>query len=90
MILRRPDQHVALLSVLLLVMIGMGVVLMGQLRIGIGVMSCAVWLAAGLRALAPTSVIGLLAVRSRRLDVLTLVPLALGLSVLAFVVPVPD
>jgi hypothetical protein len=90
MILRRPDQHVALLSVLVVLMVGMAVVLTGNLRIGVGIMAGAVWLAAGLRALVPVAMIGLLAVRSRRLDVLTLTPLALGLSVLALVVPVPD
>jgi hypothetical protein len=90
MILRRPDQHVALLSVLLVLVAGLVVVMTGHLRIGVGVMAAAVWLAAGLRALVPAGMIGLLAVRSRRLDVLTLLPLALGLSVLAVVVPVPD
>jgi hypothetical protein len=90
MILRRPDQHVALLSVLLVLVVGMAVVLTGNLRMGVGVMAGAVWLAAVLRALMPAAMIGLLAVRSKRLDLLTLAPLALGLSVLAIVVPVPD
>jgi hypothetical protein len=90
MILRRPDQHVALLSVLVVLVAGLVVVLTGHLRIGVGVMAGAVWLAAALRALVPAAMIGLLAVRSRRLDVLTLLPLALGLSVLAVIVPVPD
>jgi hypothetical protein len=90
MILRRPDQHVALLSVLLVLMAGLVVVMTGNLRIGVGVMAGAVWLAAVLRALVPAAMIGLLAVRSRRMDVLTLLPLAVGLSVLALVVPVPD
>jgi hypothetical protein len=90
MILRRPDQHVALLSVLVILVAGLVVVMTGHLRIGVGVMAGAVWLAAALRALVPATMIGLLAVRSRRLDVLTLLPLALGLSVLALIVPVPD
>jgi hypothetical protein len=90
MILRRPDQHVALLSVLLVLFAGLVVVMTGHLRIGVGIMAGAVWLAAALRALVPAARIGLLAVRSRRLDVLTLLPLALALSVLAVVVPVPD
>lgn len=87
-LLRKPDQHRALLAVIGLFALGLGVVTWGPIRLGLAVMAGALWLAAALRVALPASSIGLLAVRSKRLDVLTTTSLALALSVLAIVLPV--
>jgi hypothetical protein len=87
-LLRRPGQHVALAAVLAVLAVGMVIVALGHVRQGVGTLALAVWLGAGLRGLLPAGRIGLLAVRTRRLDLLVLMPLATALSVLAVILPV--
>ncbi len=66
------------------------VVLLDRFRRGTLVMAATVLLAAWLRALLPDDQLGLLRVRGRAFDVLTLLALGLGLSVVALVVPPPS
>lgn len=89
-LLRRPDQHVALAGVLVVLAGGVALVVRDYTRLGVAVMAAALWLAAGLRWFAPRSWQGILAVRSRRLDLSALLALALALTVLAIVIPVRE
>ena len=89
-VLRQPDQHVALAAVLGVLFAGLALVVFEHTRFGVGVMAAALWLAGGLRAFAPIRRQGILAVRSRSLDVAALVGLALALTVLALVIPVRE
>ena len=77
----------------MLVLAGMGagllVVAAGRFRAGTVLFALSVSAAALLRALLPERSAGLLAVRTRLLDVLTLALLAAALSVLAVAVPPP-
>ena len=77
-----------------LVLIGVGVamVLIGldYFRRGAVLLSASVLLAAFLRLLLPEADAGMLVVRSRKVDVLILAVLGLGLSVFAFWVPAPS
>jgi hypothetical protein len=73
------------------VLAGLGVVVvLDRFRRGTLVMAAAVLLGAWLRALLPTAQVGLLRVRGRAFDVVTLLVLGLGLSVVALVVPPPS
>lgn len=89
-VLRRPDQHLALGSVLAVVVLGLALVVMDYTRLGVGTMAAALWLACALRTFAPATRQGILAVRSRRLDIPALAALALALTVLAIVIPVRE
>jgi hypothetical protein len=72
------------------VLVGLGVVmLLDRFRRGTLVMAGAVLLGAWLRVLLPEEQLGLLRVRGRAFDVLTMLALGLGLSVVALVVPPP-
>jgi len=68
---------------------GLVVVASDHFRRGTALFACAVLLAAVLRLVLPTRQAGLLAVRSRGVDVLVLSVLAFGLGMLALVVPPP-
>jgi hypothetical protein len=59
-------------------------------RRGSIVLSASVMLAMFLRLLLPSSDVGMLAVRSRRTDVLVLAALAIGLTIFTFWVPAPN
>ncbi len=72
------------------VLAGLGVVvLLDRFRRGTLVMAGAVLLGAWLRVLLPEEQLGLLRVRGRAFDVVTMLALGLGLSVVALVVPPP-
>ena len=75
---------------LAVVVIGLVVVASGHFRRGTVVLSFGVALALFLRLLLPSSEAGLLAVRSKRVDVVVLAFLALATSVLALWVPPPS
>ena len=66
------------------------VVLLDRFRRGSILMAGAVVFGAWLRALLPPEKAGLLQVRTRAFDVLTLVVLGVGLTVLALIVPPPS
>ena len=66
------------------------VVLLDRFRRGTLVMAGAVLLGAWLRVLLPDEQLGLLRVRGRAFDVVTMLALGLGLSVVALVVPPPS
>jgi hypothetical protein len=76
------------------VLIGIGVALVmigtDHFRRGSIVLSASVMLAMFLRLLLPNSDVGMLAVRSRRTDVLVLAALAIGLTIFTFWVPAPN
>jgi hypothetical protein len=76
--------------VLLGVAAAMGLIAADYFRRGCVVLSASVLLAAFLRLLLPEADAGMLAVRSRRIDVIILGTLGLGLSVFAFWVPAPS
>jgi multisubunit Na+/H+ antiporter MnhB subunit len=76
--------------VLLGVGVAMAMIAMDSFRRGCVVLSASVLLAAFLRLLLPEDDAGMLAVRSRRVDVAILVGLGLGLAVLTFWVPPPS
>ena len=63
---------------------------LNRFRRGTLVLAAAVLLGAWLRALLPRDRVGLLKVRGRAVDVLTLLVLGLGLAIVAFVVPPPS
>lgn len=70
---------------------GLFVVLaLNRFRRGTLVLAGAVLLGAWLRALLPTDRVGLLRVRGRAVDVLTMLGLGVGLAVVALVVPPPS
>lgn len=77
-----------------IVLIGISVALLmialDHFRRGSIVLSASVMLAAFLRLLLPEQEAGMLAVRSRRLDVAVLGGLAVGLSIFTFWVPPPN
>ena len=72
--------------------IGVALVMIGtdHFRRGSIILSASVMLAMFLRLLLPTSDVGMLAVRSRRTDVIVLAVLALGLSIFTYWVPAPN
>jgi hypothetical protein len=76
------------------VLIGIGVALVmigtDHFRRGSIVLSASVMLAMFLRLLLPSHDVGMLAVRSRRTDVLVLAVLAIGLTIFTFWVPAPN
>ncbi|MCI0689157.1 MAG: DUF3017 domain-containing protein [Sporichthyaceae bacterium] len=76
--------------VLTCVLISLGVVAANHFRRGSVLLAASVLLATGLRLILPARQAGLLAVRSRLLDVIALGGLGGGLMVLALVVPPPS
>ncbi|WP_432559743.1 DUF3017 domain-containing protein [Granulicoccus sp. GXG6511] len=78
-----------LLLVLGLVAICLVLVVLGYWRRGTALMGAALCLAAGLRALLPRDVAGLLQVRGRAFDVTFLLGCGVGIIVLAMNVPAP-
>ena len=79
-----------LVAVLTVCLAGIVVVLSHHFRRGTVLFAGGLVLAAGLRALLPPAAAGLLAVRSRTLDVITLGALGLGVLLAALVVPPPS
>jgi hypothetical protein len=77
-----------------IVLIGIAVALVmigtDHFRRGSIILSASVMLAMFLRLLLPTSDVGMLAVRSRRTDVIVLAVLAVGLSIFTYWVPAPN
>lgn len=77
-----------------LVLIGVGIAMLmiglDYFRRGCVVLSASVLLAAFLRLMLPEGEAGMLAVRSRKIDVAILAVLGLGLSVFTFWVPAPS
>lgn len=76
-----------LILVLIGVAIGVGLALNGSWRIGAGVIGLSVGIGAVQRLVLPERLVGLLQVRSRAFDVVALATLAVGIAVLAVVVP---
>lgn len=76
--------------VLLGVAVAMVLIALDAFRRGSIVLSASVLLAAFLRMLLPESEAGLLVVRSRRIDVATLLVLGIGLTIFTFWVPPPS
>jgi hypothetical protein len=76
--------------VLIGVAISMLMIAMDYFRRGSIVLSASVLLAAFLRLLLPDTDAGMLVVRSRKVDVLTLAVLGVGLTVFTFWVPAPS
>ena len=76
--------------VLLGVVVAMIMIAMDYFRRGSIVLSASVLLAAFLRLLLPDEDAGMLVVRSRKVDVLTLAALGLGLTIFTFWVPAPS
>jgi hypothetical protein len=72
------------------VAVAMGLIAMDYFRRGSIVLSASVLLAAFLRLLLPDADAGMLVVRSRKIDVLTLAVLGIGLTVFTFWVPAPS
>ena len=88
--LRRLRAEWPLTASLSVVVVGLLVVANGHFRRGSVVLSFGVALALFLRLLLPGADAGLLAVRSKRIDVAVLAFLALGTSLLALWVPPPS
>ena len=93
--LRRPTRRNWLAQwPITLVLIGVGVsmllIAMDYFRRGSVVLSASVLLAAFLRLLLPDADAGMLVVRSRKVDVLTLGILGVGLTIFTFWVPAPS
>jgi len=86
----RLRQEWPLAASLAVVVVGLVVVASGYFRRGCVLLSFGVGLAFFLRLLLPSSEAGLLAVRSKRVDVAVLLFLALATSVLALWVPPPS
>lgn len=78
------------LLVLCGVLAGLAVVAADRFRVGSGVLTASVLVAAVLRVVLPERDAGLLVVRSRAVDVLVLGVLGAGLAVLTVVVPPPS
>lgn len=76
--------------VLIGVAISMLMIAMDYFRRGSIVLSASVLLAAFLRLLLPDADAGMLVVRSRKVDVLTLAVLGVGLTIFTFWVPAPS
>lgn len=72
------------------VVIAMIMIAMDSFRRGSVVLSASVLLAAFLRLLLPDEDAGMLVVRSRKVDVLTLAALGIGLTIFTFWVPAPS
>jgi len=89
-VIARLRQEWPLAVSLAVVVVGLGVVAGGHFRRGCVVLSFGVGLAFFLRLLLPGSEAGMLAVRSKRVDVAVLLLLALATSVLALWVPPPS
>lgn len=87
---RRRLAQWPIVLVLSIVVVALAIVANGHFRRGCVVLAGAVVLAFFLRALLPTRDAGMLAVRSRRVDVLVLGVLALAVSVLSLWVPPPS
>jgi hypothetical protein len=79
-----------LVSVLVVCAAGILVVLSEHFRRGTVLFAGGLVLAAGLRALLPAESAGLLVVRGRLIDVITLTALGLGVLLAALVVPPPS
>ena len=79
-----------LLSVLSLIIVALVFVAADRFRVGSVLLALAVVYAVALRAVLPDDMAGLLAVRSRKVDLLVLGFLAAGLLVLALWVPPPQ
>jgi hypothetical protein len=79
-----------LVSVLVVCSAGVLVVISEHFRRGTVLFAGGLILAAGLRALLPTESAGLLVVRGRVVDVMTLTALGLGVLLAALVVPPPS
>jgi hypothetical protein len=88
--LGRLRQEWPITAALTVVVIGLAVVASGHFRRGTVLLSFGVALALFLRLLLPSSEAGLLAVRSKRVDVVVLAILAVATSVLALWVPPPS
>jgi hypothetical protein len=88
--LGRLRQEWPITAALTVVVIGLAVVASGHFRRGTVLLSFGVALALFLRLLLPSSDAGLLAVRSKRVDVVVLAILAVATSVLALWVPPPS
>jgi hypothetical protein len=88
--LGRLRQEWPITAALTVVVIGLVVVASGHFRRGTVLLSFGVALALFLRLLLPSSEAGLLAVRSKRVDVVVLAFLAVATSVLALWVPPPS
>lgn len=93
--LRRPARRNWLSQwpitlVLIGVCIAMLLIAMDYFRRGSVVLSASVLLAAFLRLLLPDADAGMLVVRSRKVDVLTLAVLGVGLTIFTFWVPAPS
>jgi len=88
--LGRLRQEWPITAALTVVVIGLVVVASGHFRRGTVLLSFGVALALFLRLLLPSSEAGLLAVRSKRVDVVVLAILAVATSVLALWVPPPS
>jgi hypothetical protein len=88
--LGRLRQEWPITAALVVVVIGLVVVASGHFRRGTVLLSFGVALALFLRLLLPSSEAGLLAVRSKRVDVVVLAILAVATSVLALWVPPPS
>ena len=93
--LRRPTRRNWLAQwPITLVLIGVGIAMlliaMDYFRRGSIVLSASVLLAAFLRLLLPDADAGMLVVRSRKVDVITLGVLGIGLTIFTFWVPPPS
>ena len=79
-----------LITVLGLLLVGLIVVVSGHFRRGCIVVAFAIFLALFLRILLPANGAGLLAVRSKRVDVAVLTVLATSTTILSLWVPPPN
>lgn len=87
---RNPFAQWPIVLVLTGVAIAMVMIALDYFRRGSIVLSASVLLAAFLRLLLPEDDAGLLVVRSRRVDVVTLLVLGIGLTIFTFWVPAPS
>ena len=87
--LGRRVRELPLLAVLAVVAAGLALGALGYWRTGSMLVGCGVLLAGALRLVLPPRQVGLLAVRSRRLDVVALAALGALLVTLAVTVPAP-
>lgn len=82
-----PLREWPLMLVLAVAAVGLVVVVAREFKSGAFVVGLAPLLAAALRAVLPTREVGLLAVRGRFVDVITMLVLGVGLTTLAVAVP---
>jgi hypothetical protein len=75
------------LAVLAATAVGVGLVVLGPWRLGLSVVGGALLLGAASRLVLPRAEAGMLGVRSRAIDVLTLTAVGAALIVLAVVIP---